>query len=146
MAGDRSAKYQDQTAKPVLGLMQLSLLIGAVFAGLLSMHVFMAPTMEPAPSRSAPESVMVTHDALDHEQTAPAGSHEDGECANCPMEHQMSAVGCILALLAMLLFLRPPGLNSLGEKPEHWTRVLVCSQMDIAYLKPDLTALGICRT
>ncbi len=131
---------------PRLAVVRSLLLISAVLFGLFSMHVMNhgASAQSPAPvSQAHPTEAMPLH----HAALADAGSNSEQGCTDCPMGHEMAAAGCVLALLAMLLFLRPP--HTVAVAPTKFWRAW-CAASTLRGVapenKPDLVALGICRT
>ena len=129
---------------PRLAVVRSLFLISAVLLGLFSMHVMnhgaqaqsLAPVAHAHPADAEPTP---------HAPPADAGGSEQG-CADCPMGHGITAAGCVLALLAMLLFLRPP--HTLAVLPTAFPQTLCAASAlpGIGPEKPDLVALGICRT
>ncbi|MFJ5108305.1 MULTISPECIES: DUF6153 family protein [unclassified Glutamicibacter] len=131
---------------PRLAVVRSLLLISAVLFGLFSMHVmhYGASAQSPAPAAVAQAHPAHTQPAH-HAPPADAGGGEQG-CADCPMGHEMAAAGCVLALLAMLLFLRPPQTVAVLRSVSPRTLCAAAELRGIAPDKPDLVALGICRT
>ncbi|KUM32199.1 hypothetical protein AQ436_03655 [Arthrobacter sp. EpRS66] len=146
MDNNRDAKNHGLKRLPPLALVQLALLVGALFLGLLSMHILMAPTMSPNEVMISSGQQQATHSPNHDSSVAPSDHDGNHGCADCPMDHQMSAIGCILALAALLLCLRPPGVLAQARKIEMWPAVLARCHSRGPSLRPDLTALGICRT
>lgn len=145
--GNYLAKAGGRTC-PRLAVVRSLLLISAVLFGLFSMHVMHhgASAQSPAP---APAAVAQAHPAhtqpAHHAPPADAGGGEQG-CTDCPMGHETAAAGCVLALLAMLLFLRPPQTVAVLRTVFPRTLCAAPELRGIAPDKPDLVALGICRT
>ncbi|MEF9875109.1 MAG: DUF6153 family protein [Glutamicibacter sp.] len=142
--GNYLAKAGGRTC-PRLAVVRSLLLISAVLFGLFSMHVMhhgvTAQSPAPAPVAQAhPAHTQPAH----HAPPADAGGGEQG-CTDCPMGHEMAAAGCVLALLAILLFLRPP--QTVAVLRAVFPRTLCAGPelRGIAPDKPDLVALGICR-
>ncbi|WP_347039956.1 hypothetical protein AAHB37_07620 [Glutamicibacter halophytocola] len=102
MGSMSNAMQQGQRRIPPLALLQLALLVGAVFIGLLSMHVLMSPTTPSAAPMSSSGQGMIAHSLAHDSDMVPAGGDEGHGCEECPMDHEMSAAGCVLALLALL--------------------------------------------
>lgn len=131
---------------PRLAVVRSLLLISAVLFGLFSMHVMHHGVSAQSP---APAAVAQAHPAhtqpAHHAPPADAGGVEQG-CTDCPMGHEMAAAGCVLALLAMLLFLRPPQTVAVLRTVFPRTLCAAPELRGIAPDKPDLVALGICRT
>ncbi|ALG28781.1 hypothetical protein AOZ07_07115 [Glutamicibacter halophytocola] len=146
MGSKSNAMQQGQRRIPPLALLQLALLVGAVFIGLLSMHVLMSPTTPAAAPMSSSGQGMIAHSLAHDSDMVPAGGDEGHGCEECPMDHEMSAAGCVLALLALLLFLRPPGILSRGKKLAMSPEALTLCRPRFLPSRPDLMALGICRT
>ncbi|WP_404290698.1 hypothetical protein [Glutamicibacter arilaitensis] len=130
---------------PRLAVVRSMLLISAVLFGLFSMHV-----MNHGLSAESSASLGQTHPAeampLHHAPLADPGNHSEQGCADCPMGHEMAAAGCVLALLVMLLFLRRPHTVAVARSVFLRTLCAASKLRGVAPGKPDLTALGICRT
>ncbi|TDU22385.1 hypothetical protein EDF61_11075 [Arthrobacter sp. JUb115] len=147
--GNYLAKAGGRTC-PRLAIVRSLLLISAVLFGLFSMHVMHhgASAQSPA-TATVPAPVAQAHPAhtqpAHHAPPADAGGEEQG-CTDCPMGHEMAAAGCVLALLAMLLFLRPPQTVAVLRTVFPRTLCAAADLRGIAPDKPDLVALGICRT
>ncbi|PCC27420.1 hypothetical protein CQ010_13555 [Arthrobacter sp. MYb211] len=130
---------------PRLAIVRSLLLISAVVFGLFSMHVMnhvlpvesSAPLAQPHAAEAMP---------LHHAPLADPGHPSEQGCADCPMGHEMAAAGCVLALLIMLLFLRPPHTVAVARTVFLRTLRAASKLRGVAPNKPDLTALGICRT
>ncbi|MGP4994646.1 DUF6153 family protein [Glutamicibacter ardleyensis] len=105
--------------------------------GLFAMHVLNNPV---SVSSSMPTAQMHHAPVADPEHSSEHG------CASCPMGHEMSAAGCILALLAMLLFLRPPRTVQTRTLRQFLLIPTLALIRGTSPNKPDLIALGICRT
>ncbi|UYQ78788.1 DUF6153 family protein [Glutamicibacter sp. JL.03c] len=146
MGSKGNAMQPGQRPVPALAWLHLALLVGAVFMGLLSMHVLVAPAMPSAAPMSSSGQGMIAHSSAHDSDMAPAGGDEGHGCSDCPMDHEMSAAGCVLALLALLLLLRPPGILALAKKMAMRPEVLTLCRPRFPLSRPDLTALGICRT
>jgi len=146
MGKNRNAMRRNQKGLPSLLLMQLALLLGAVFLGLFSMHILIAPSMSPNGHPSTHEHEQLADHAIIDSQIPLQQDDDQHGCSTCPMNHELSAVGCILALLALLLVLRPPGLRACRKKFDLRLIVLLRDLREQASTKPDLTALGISRT
>ncbi|MFJ2471054.1 hypothetical protein [Glutamicibacter sp. NPDC087583] len=142
--GNYLAKAGGRTC-PCLAVVRSLLLISAVLFGLFSMHVMHhgASAQSPAPAAVAQAHPAHTQPAH-HAPPADAGGGEQG-CTDCPMGHETAAAGCVLALLAILLFLRPP--QTVAVLRAVFPRILCAGPelRGIAPDKPDLVALGICR-
>lgn len=131
--------------RPHMAIVRTVFLIGAMLLGLFAMHVLNNP-VSVSSSMPTAQMQMLEHDPMHHAPVAdPEHSSEHG-CASCPMGHEMSAAGCILALLAMLLFLRPPRTVQTRTLRQFLLIPTLALIRGTSPNKPDLIALGICRT
>ncbi|MGP9725783.1 hypothetical protein ACT3UA_03245 [Glutamicibacter sp. 363] len=133
---------------PRLAVVRSLLLISAVLFGLFSMHVMnhglSADSPAPPAPPAQPHSAAAMH--LHHAPLADPGHPSEQGCADCPMGHEMAAAGCVLALLVMLLLLRPPHTVAVARTVFLRTLCAASKLRGVAPDKPDLTALGVCRT
>ncbi|MGP9607077.1 hypothetical protein [Glutamicibacter sp. AOP33-2CA-4] len=130
---------------PRLAIVRSLLLISAVLFGLFSMHVMnhglSADSSAPPAQAHSAEALPMHHAPL-----ADPGHPSEQGCTDCPLGHEMAAAGCVLALLVMLLFLRPPHTVAVARTVFLRTLCAASRLCGVAPRKPDLTALGICRT
>ncbi len=147
MQSSVSSQSMSQKRVPPLALLRLTLMVAMVFLGLLGMHAMAHPASTPVASSATASHHMA---GGEHHELAPlhngASQGDSQGCADCPMKHDMSAVGCVLALLAILLLVRPP--RALRVQPG----VARCTALPLIWVskvfrdRPDLIALGISRT
>ena len=126
-------------------LVRMALLVGSVFIGLLSMHVLLAPATQPQSVPATSHEQIGAHHGARASADAKSVPERSHGCADCPMDHDLAAVGCVLALLALLLLVRPPKVLGISAVVESIYRPVNATSRVWA-TRPDLTALGICRT
>lgn len=140
----RDISTSERVRSPLV-MIRSVLLICAVLLGLFSMHVLQHAGPTPP---AAPSAHQTLHGdlATSHWSVTGAGHGFEQGCAGCPMGHEMAAAACVLALLAILLIILPPRTLEIA-KPQG-TRFIPTLNfaLDVLRNKPDLNALGICRT
>lgn len=128
-----------------LAIIHLVLLISALSLGLFSMHVLHHPGANSAMVPAA-QNTLATELPMHHSSIEVIGHGAVQGCADCPTGHEVAAAGCILALLAFLLFLRPPRILQTAKPKNSKSSPALKLARGILRNKPNLTALGICRT
>ncbi|PRB72771.1 hypothetical protein [Arthrobacter sp. MYb213] len=128
-----------------LVIIRLVFLIGVLVLGLFSMHV-LHQAGAISTTTPATQLTVATELPTHHLSVAGIGHGSERGCADCPAGHEMAAAGCILALLAFLLFLRPPRILETAKLRNSKVRSALKLARGVLPNKPDLTALGICRT
>lgn len=128
-----------------MALLRMVLLLGSVFIGLLFMHVLLAPATKSDAVPAMGHQQTVAHHGPHGSVEAKSVPEESGGCADCPMKHDVAAIGCVLALLALLLLVRPPKLMGIAPAAQSIYRPANAFSRAWA-VRPDLIALGISRT
>lgn len=146
MQPSAKAVNKGQKRSELLTLVRLVLMMAALFLGLLGMHTIAHP------AAAAHTSTTMSQHLHDADQQSHAQMSDDGgegvtpDCKNCPMEHQMSAIGCVLALLVILLFVRKPLSVRIHHRIGQWLLPLRIREEFSLNGRPNLRALGISRT
>lgn len=131
---------------PVLRrIVLLVALVGAVVVGLLAMHTL---SEHPTGAVSAP---MVTSEHHHAGSTVSSHAHEgvapcnDDGCGGGSL-HTMAAIGCVLALLILLVIVAPRTAPRGGADPREQSGPLPRAELPARSHPPDLAVLCISRT
>lgn len=131
--------------RPLWAMVHTVLLISAVFIGLFSMHVISHPAKTLDVVSHTPAH-MVGDTQTPLFQGYGSNHHDKNDCATCPSGHDMVAASCILALFVLLLLVKMPRVVTIAKIAFRLFNELGVGARGPCLNKPDLTALGICRT
>lgn len=136
----------DARRAPVLRrVVLLVALVGAVVVGLLAMHTL---------SEHLTAAVNTTEALSEHhhyaESTGSMHAHEGaapcvGDCGDAPL-HSMAVMGCVLALLILLVIVAPGAAPGGGTEPRRQSRPSLRAEPSPPPHPPDLALLCISRT